>query len=117
LVVDDNESVVRIATEILQNAGAAVLYARNAAEALDICENREIQIGLLVTDVVMPGRNGLQLAEELRLRYPAMRVLFMSGYADDIIGAGAGDLSGKSFLQKPFKEEVLLRKVVAIVAD
>lgn len=68
-------------------------------------------IDLLLTDVMMPGMNGLQLAELLLARRPSLRVLFMSGDAEDVLASDVGLVPGASFLGKPFKSKALVAKV------
>src|SRR4051794_30912967 len=83
-VVEDEDIVRRVAVRALRKSGYTVHEASNGAEALD----RFDQVGavdLLLTDVVMPGMNGQELANHLRERHPALLVLFMSGYGEDII--------------------------------
>jgi two-component system cell cycle sensor histidine kinase/response regulator CckA len=72
-------------------------------------------VDILVTDVVMPGVNGKALAEELQRRCPAMRVLFVSGYAEDILGRHGVLEPGVEFLPKPFTPSALVSKVAAVV--
>jgi CheY-like chemotaxis protein len=68
-------------------------------------------IDLLLTDVMMPGMNGRELAELLLARRPSLRVLFMSGYAEDVLASDVGLVPGAAFLGKPFKPKVLVAKV------
>jgi signal transduction histidine kinase len=110
-VVDDTEMVRRLTRDVLAGAGYAVLDAGGADEALQVAGRHTAPIDLLVTDVVMPGRNGVELVDRLRTSRPEMRVLYVSGYTDLAIvreGLLAGDAA---FLQKPFTPEDLLRKV------
>jgi CheY-like chemotaxis protein len=75
------------------------------------------EIDLLVTDVVMPGLNGKELADHLRMLYPGLKVLFISGYTADVI-AHRGVLDpGVAFLHKPFGQEELAQKVREVLAD
>jgi DNA-binding NtrC family response regulator len=111
LVVEDEKSVRSLEAEILAGHGYKVLIAGDAQEALAIEERCEGTIALLVTDVVMPGRSGRELAQEFVRRRPGTRVLYVSGYANDaFVGGGLLD-AGTSFLQKPFTPEALAHKV------
>ena len=112
LVVEDQDPVRRQAVRILEAHGYAVREAPSGDEALARWE----PVDVLVTDVVMPGMSGQQLADQARRRAPALRVVFMSGHTDDIVvrdGARHGDIA---FVQKPFTRDTLLRAVEQAVA-
>jgi two-component system cell cycle sensor histidine kinase/response regulator CckA len=112
LVVEDQDPVRRQACRILQAHGYTVHDAASGDDALSHWE----PIDVLVTDVVMPGMSGQQLAEHARERVPGLRVVFMSGHTDDVLvrdGARAGDIA---FVQKPFTRESLLRAVEEALA-
>jgi two-component system, cell cycle sensor histidine kinase and response regulator CckA len=111
LLVDDTDMVRRLARDVLSTAGYRVLEAGGADEALQVAGNQPDAIDLLVTDVVMPGRNGIELADRLRVTRGEMPVLYISGYTDMAI-VRDGLLSQEvAFLQKPFTPDDLLRKV------
>jgi CheY-like chemotaxis protein len=96
---------------VLAGLGYRVLEADSGVEALSVAAAHNGPLDLLLTDVVMPGVNGRILAEQMKARYPAMRVLYMSGYTDDIVDRhGAFEDSG-AYLQKPFGAEALRQKV------
>ncbi len=110
LLVEDDESVRKLARTILQRSGYRVLEAEHGAAAIKLFEaNPGIQ--LLVSDVVMPGMSGPELAERIRPLRPDMRVIFMSGYTGDAISHHGVLDPGLAFLQKPFTPESLTRKV------
>ncbi|HEV2362811.1 MAG TPA: ATP-binding protein [Caulobacteraceae bacterium] len=110
LVVEDDDSVRGISIENLEELGYAVLAATHADEALATMA-RQPRIDLLFTDVVMPGMNGRQLADEARRRWPQVKVLFTTGYTQNaIIHNGALDADAP-LLAKPFTLEQLARKV------
>jgi two-component system cell cycle sensor histidine kinase/response regulator CckA len=109
LLVEDDEAVRAVASRILRGIGYRVIEAASPAEALTVCEHREA-IDLLLTDVVMPGMNGLELAAQAMLGGAVTKVLFMSGYADVPALRGA-DVSRLRFLRKPFTRISLSRKV------
>jgi signal transduction histidine kinase len=111
LVVDDTETVRRLTRDVLTGAGYRVLEAGGADEAMHVAAASGTPIDLLVTDVVMPGRNGVELVERLRSLRPAMRVLYVSGYTDLAVVRDGLLGSDAAFLQKPFTPEDLLRKV------
>ncbi|HEX5581097.1 MAG TPA: ATP-binding protein [Gemmatimonadaceae bacterium] len=111
LVVDDDDAVRTLARSVLGRLGYAVLVARSAEEAISISERYDAVIHLLVTDVVMPGLNGRELAERLARDRPAMRALLMSGYTEDEPLHAAVSSRGMVFLAKPFTPDTLARRV------
>jgi len=111
LLVEDAEPLRMLARLFLEENGYQVLTAANGSEAQQVAAQFAGPIDLLLTDVVMPGINGRVLAERLATSYPAMKVLYMSGYTDSFI-AGHGVLEdGTHLLHKPITEEALMRKV------
>ncbi len=111
LLVEDDDMVRELAGKILEVGGYTVLAARNGEEAMKISEQFEGRIRLMVTDTIMPGMNGRELARCQKEQRPNMKVLFMSGYADDaIVRSGVLD-EGTTFLQKPFTPATMIRKV------
>ena len=111
LVVEDEEVVRSLEQEVLSRHGYRVLAASDAQEALALEERCREHIALLITDVVMPGRSGRELAQEFLRRRPETRVLYVSGYANDAYVSRGLLESGTWFLQKPFSTEALARKV------
>ena len=111
LLVEDEENVREVANRILQQAGFHVLQASSPAEAILLCEQNPERIDLVLTDVIMPRMNGRQLAERLRTLRPGIRVLFMSGYTDDVILQNGVLELGTHFIQKPITPDSLTRKV------
>jgi CheY-like chemotaxis protein len=111
LVVEDEPAVLTLSRRALEAHGYVVLAATDAAAAMRILERHGGTIHLLVTDVVMPGLSGRELADRLTSRRPGIRVLYMSGYPGDaVVQHGALPL-GSAFLQKPFSADGLARKV------
>lgn len=119
LVVDDERDVRELARDILVARGYAVLEAGDGDAALRVAEAHPTPIHLLLTDVVMPGLNGVELAGQLTRLRPDTKVLYMSGFA--LVGARqdqAGGLSlepGAAILPKPFGAEALTRKVLEVL--
>jgi CheY-like chemotaxis protein len=111
LLVEDEEMVRSLAREILEAHGYAVSEARDSAEALRICHMHSGSIHLLVTDVVMPGMSGRELAARLGMIHPETKVLYMSGYTDDAVVRHGVLNAGLEFLQKPFSANTFLCKV------
>lgn len=111
LLVEDEEQVRQIARLTLEAQGYHVLTAQNGQEALKMLESRAFPLQLVITDVVMPEMNGRQLVQHLRRNYPHLKVLFISGYADDKTGWLSETTTSETFLQKPFLPLSLARKV------
>jgi len=108
LVVEDEPAVRRLVSRTLERAGYAVLVADSAASAAALWSRTPVD--LLLTDVVMPGVNGPELARRFRADRPGARVVFMSGYAADLIDRAAHEAEGV-FLQKPFTPDELAHRV------
>jgi CheY-like chemotaxis protein len=111
LLVEDEEALRRFLRHVLERAGYAVVEAADSRQALAMAERYGQRIHLLLTDVVMPGMSGGQLAAEFLEKWPETSVLFMSGYAHDVVVQHIVHTSGAAFLQKPFTPEVLLTRV------
>ena len=111
LLVEDEEMVRELAVESLQRYGYTILQAPNGDKALSICESHQGNIDLLITDLVMPGMNGIELARKFRDSHPGVPVLFMSGYAEDAVEHLGHMADHQSFLQKPITPTSLSRKV------
>ena len=110
LLVEDEEAVRRFTRVSLELQGYRVRVAASAREAR-LMEHELAHVKLLITDVIMPGIGGRQLAQALRERWPAMRVLYISGYTDDAVVRHGLDAAADAFLQKPFTPQALARKV------
>ncbi len=111
LVVEDEKMLRHLAVKVLRQYGYEVLEAENGESALNICEEHESPIHMVLTDVVMPGMNGHELAKRLDSITPKTRVLFMSGYTDKTIIKHHILSPQMHFLQKPFKPMDLAIKV------
>ena len=115
LLVEDDASVRELGSEILQGCGYTVIETGDPLEALTIGEDRKGAIDLLVTDLVMPGMNGSELANRLEAMRPGLRILCVSGYADQITAMSADD-GGRAFLSKPFSPHAFAKKVHEVLA-
>jgi CheY-like chemotaxis protein len=115
MLVEDDASVRALSQRALERAGYAVVVARDGLEAVAVAERHEGVIDLLVTDVVMPGMRGPEVATRLREQRPGLRVLFVSGYAEDAVGPD-GVLAFGAFLAKPFRTAELVARVAALLA-
>jgi two-component system cell cycle sensor histidine kinase/response regulator CckA len=111
LLVEDEEEVRKLAVRVLERQGYKVLAARDGDEALIICERHQDPIHLLLTDVVMPGMNGHEVAKRLDSLHPEMKVLYMSGYTDNAIVLHGVLVKGVNYIQKPFTVDALTKKV------
>jgi two-component system cell cycle sensor histidine kinase/response regulator CckA len=116
LLVEDEDMIREVARRFLEQAGHRVVEAASGREALDRFARSEEAFDLLLTDVVMPGMGGLALARALRESAPGLRVLYMSGYAQELAGPGALDARGAPFLPKPFDAAALTSAVAAALA-
>jgi CheY-like chemotaxis protein len=111
LLVEDEAVVRGLACQILEDAGYRVLVAKQGEDAIRLCIEHAQEIHLLLTDVVMPGAGGKEVADRLGSLRPGIKVLFMSGYTDEaIVHHGVLD-SNVKFIQKPFSPAALARKV------
>ena len=117
LIVEDNVAVRSVLCRVLKDVGYSVLDASDAAQASAICETYDKRIHLLLTDVVMPGVSGPELAEELTQKRPEMKVLFMSGYSGTAVTGHGSARDGVQFLQKPFSPGSVTRAVRAALSS
>ena len=112
LLIVENETAIRNLLQMaLRKNGYTVLAAESAREALEIVRGHAGAIDLLITDVVMPDMNGLELVRALATIRPETRTLFMSGYMDDALGDHGVLPSQANFIQKPFSPRVIAQKV------
>jgi PAS domain S-box-containing protein len=111
LVVEDNEAVRELTRASLENLGYRVLATAEPRNSIDLARAHAGHVDLLLTDVVMPGMNGMELFEVLHREFAGLKVLFMSGYTSNVIGHHGVLDDGISFLQKPFSLRILATKV------
>jgi CheY-like chemotaxis protein len=115
LIVEDENALRSLCFNILEGLGYKVLQARNGNEAIAEAQGHGQRIDLLLTDVVMPGMNGSELATQLVLYYPEMKVLFTSGYTEEVITHHGVLAEGVSFIGKPYNPSALARKVREVI--
>jgi CheY-like chemotaxis protein len=111
LLVEDNDNLRTLLQRTLQGAGFSVLSASDGAEALRLCKQHDGAIDLTVSDVVMPGVNGLQMIEQIRSSRPGMKFLFITGFADAFPELREVKENGGDVLEKPFLPSELMDKV------
>jgi PAS domain S-box-containing protein len=111
LIVEDQKEVGKIAARILQAKGYKAQVANNFQEALSILKNRKLPIDLLLTDIIMPNMNGKELYGELSKVQPGLKVLYMSGYTQEVIAHHGVLEEGLNFIQKPLTISTLTKKV------
>jgi two-component system cell cycle sensor histidine kinase/response regulator CckA len=111
LVVEDQEEVRTLTTAVLRAYGYCVLDAANGAEAMAVAGEHPDGLDLLLTDVILPGINGRELADQMRILNPRLKVLFTSGYTSDVIARRGVLEPDVAYLPKPFNAEALAAKV------
>jgi CheY-like chemotaxis protein len=114
LLVEDEEQLLAATREFLESSGYSVISAGTGADALLAMDKQPGEIDLLLTDVIMPGLDGVELATAVRRKHPQTKVMYMSGYSDRTI-EGIGD--GAILLRKPFSQQLLAGKVREVLAS
>ncbi len=117
LVVEDEKRVRKLTSRILKSQGYTVLQASHGQKALESAKSHKGPIHLLLTDVVMPGMNGKQVYEQLTLVQPKVKVIYMSGYTDEVINGHQILDKGINFIQKPFGVKQLAAKVRQVLKN
>jgi signal transduction histidine kinase/ActR/RegA family two-component response regulator len=116
LLVEDDEGVRNFVREVLERSGVRVSVANDGVDGLAVAREANYVFDLLITDVVMPRMNGRQMVERLRQSAPKMRVLFMTGYADNAITRGELDPAIELLIEKPFSARTLRNAVETVAA-
>jgi len=117
LLVEDEDAVRAFAARALGQRGYKVLEASTGAEALEVFEDYEGDVDLVVSDVVMPEMDGPTLMKELRRDHPDIKIIFMSGYAEDAFRRNLAENEEFMFLQKPFDLKQLAAAVKTALED
>lgn len=115
LAVDDDPTMIELVEKVLQPFGYRVLSAASGEEALDLAARQSGNIDLLLTDVMLPGMKGQDLAKKMISSRPGINVLFMSGYLCPSMAHADSGRYSRAFIQKPFAPGSLLRKVRKIL--
>jgi CheY-like chemotaxis protein len=117
LLVEDEQSILEVTSEILERQGYTVLTARVPSEAIRLAEKHRNGIHMLITDVIMPEMNGRDLAEKIHKYCPNLKPLFMSGHSADVIADHGVLDTGIHFIQKPFSMKDLAAKVRLVLDE
>ena len=115
VVAEDDDGVRELTFDILQKHGYRVITASNTGELFQALHDYDGSVDMLLTDVIMPGMNGRELFEKLKSSYPELKVIFMSGYTDDVIAHHGILEEGMHFIQKPFSINLLTDKVRSVL--
>jgi CheY-like chemotaxis protein len=117
MLVEDEPTVRNLLREVLTRCGYRVLACGSPDEGLDVCHRYEGPIDLLLTDVVMPGMNGCEMAERISAMLPGLRIIFMSGYSEQVLMQD-GQLDPRiEYLQKPFTLQTLRTRLLQVLGD
>jgi len=111
VLVEDEEFLRDLAGDVLECAGHRVLKARDGKAAAALFQRYGKIVELLLTDVVLPGKSGRELAKQMRELHPQLKVMFISGYAENMITRSRGGEAAVCYLQKPFSAAALLERV------
>jgi signal transduction histidine kinase/CheY-like chemotaxis protein len=117
LLVEDDPALRKMAAEVLRDAGYEVLTAPSGLDGLQVAAEHQGRLDVLLTDVVMPGMTGREIAEQIVARHPRIQVLYMSGYTDDAIDNHGLHGQALRVLQKPFTHDALLRHIHQALDD
>ena len=111
LIVEDDPSISDLAAKMIQKMGYRICLADSADRAMVMIEDEGLRPNLVITDVVMPGLSGVELAAILRFKHPSIKIMLMSGYTESVI-AKHGEVDPETpFLQKPFSRSELSDKI------
>lgn len=116
LLVEDEASVRSVTREVLESEGYRIVEAQDAIDGIRVCEQFLGNIDLVLTDVVMPGMNGRDMARKLTQRHPHLKIMFMSGYTDNPVLREAFSDCRTVYLQKPFTVQTLCGKIKDMLA-
>ncbi len=117
LLVEDDNAVRELVRHTLENANYKVLEAPTPEAALEFMEGRKGEIDIVLTDIMMPRMNGVQVATSAKASDPNLKVLFMSGYASEMVNRYAPALQAAEYIEKPFTKDALLGKIADLLLE
>lgn len=117
LIVEDEPTMLRLVEDALVGAGHKVLSASNGAAGLKEFQKHRENIKLVITDLMMPKLNGVEMARMIRKDSPTVPILFISGYADDLVFEDDVMKGPTMFMPKPFRQDTLVKEVAVILED
>ena len=117
LLVEDDEAVRQMTSQMLECAGYAVVPAQSPLQAISICRSTATRIDLILTDVIMPVMSGKEMADRIAELRPGIRFIFMSGYTSDVITQRGVLAEGMHFIHKPFDLRTLSQKILSVLAQ
>lgn len=117
LLVEDEEMVRGLVCEVLRREGYRVLTCSNAAEGIETSKRYGQGIDLLLTDIIMPGMSGPEMAARIQKDLPRLRVVFMSGYTEQALARAGGVDASFEYLQKPFTLKTLIQKLAKVLGN
>jgi hypothetical protein len=116
LLVEDSDVVRDVVASMLEGGGLTVVQASGGEEALALARRGDEPIALLLTDIVMPGMSGVELADRMERELPGMRVLFMTGYAEEVVVNQGIPGRHRECIGKPFTQEQITKRVREILS-
>ena len=117
LLVEDNDDLRGSTVELLEGMGLSVLVAADGKRGIEVFSAASGEVDLLITEVVMPGMNGREMAEQLRRLRPELKLLYISGYTADVMLRHGLSEGRVNFLQKPFSASQLAHKIQEVLAQ
>lgn len=117
LLVEDEARVRKVTRQVLEAAGYHVLEARTASDAVRMAAHQQTRLKILITDVVLPDGNGLDLAAELSVEVPWLKTVFISGYPENVLTRSAPRSARSCYLAKPFSGDSLIKLVQQVQGE
>ncbi|MGM0597616.1 MAG: ATP-binding protein [Myxococcota bacterium] len=117
LVVEDETAILNLVEKVLSRRGYNVLVTNSPLEAIDLIKNYDSEINLLITDIIMPELDGFELSQKITDLQPGIKVIYMSGYTDDLIANHGIIRENIEFIQKPFTAEDIISKTSQVLQN